>query len=261
MTDYLYKNEHPIALPRLQGLEQIEDPDTIEQLTNIGVGVGGICLEIGAGAGSIAYWLADYVGKEGHVVATDLQPSLLNPAQCEVWRHDIREEELPQDTFDLVHMRHTLIHIPRADHQHVLGKIRHALKPGGSLLVEESDFSTWQVRDDTPEPLRSTYAEGVQAVLSVYAEREMDVLLGQHLAALVERVGFQITRISHRARDVVGGSAEAIFHQQTFRQLAASIRNTHSMATAAVERFAECFEDPRLAYRTRTTVAVSAIRS
>jgi ubiquinone/menaquinone biosynthesis C-methylase UbiE len=261
MTDYLYKNEHAIALTRLQGLEQVEDPDTMALLTNIGVRIGWTCLEIGAGAGSIAYWLADRVGQEGRVVATDVQPRLLDPTRCEVWRHDIRAQELPQATFDLVHMRHTLIHIPRTDHLPILEKIRDALKPGGILLVEESDFSTWQVSEGTPEPLRSTYMEGVQAVLSVYVEREMNVLLGQHIAALAESVGMQITNLTHRAREVVGGSAEARFHQHSFQQLAATIGDTRPRVAATVTHFVECFEDPRLSYCTRTTVAVSAIRT
>jgi ubiquinone/menaquinone biosynthesis C-methylase UbiE len=79
MTDYLYQNEHAVALSRLQALEQIEDAHTLEQLVALGIVVGWTCLEIGAGAGSIAYWLAAQVGNEGRVVATDVQPHLLDP--------------------------------------------------------------------------------------------------------------------------------------------------------------------------------------
>ncbi|HZO89355.1 MAG TPA: class I SAM-dependent methyltransferase [Chthonomonadaceae bacterium] len=261
MTDYLYPNEHVVALARLQALEQIEDACTLEQLITLGVGAGWNCLEIGAGAGSIAYWLADQVGKEGRVVATDVQPHLLDSERCEVWRHDIVEDALPPQTFDLAHMRHVLIHVPQEQHERIFSKVLSTLKPGGVLLVEESDFSTWQVDAGTPEPLRSTCEQGIQDVLWVYAERGMDVRLGQHLGALAKRVGFQVTRMTRRARTVVGGSAEARFHQISFQQLAASLTQTHPPVAAKVARLGECLEDPRLSYRTRTTIAVSAERA
>src|SRR5262245_24735854 len=42
-----------------------------------GVRPGWRCLEVGAGGGSIAAWLADCVGSEGAVVATDLDTTHL----------------------------------------------------------------------------------------------------------------------------------------------------------------------------------------
>jgi ubiquinone/menaquinone biosynthesis C-methylase UbiE len=48
------------------------NPGTIRRMGNIGVTDGWICLEVGAGAGSIARWLARRVGPTGSVVATDL---------------------------------------------------------------------------------------------------------------------------------------------------------------------------------------------
>lgn len=261
MTQYLYPNEDAVALARLQALEQIEDDHTLEQLNAIGIGIGWRCLEIGAGAGSIAYWLAAQVGKEGSVIATDLQPHLLDSSRCEVWRHDIARDALPPQSFDLVHLRHILIHVPQAEHVGILSKIWHSLTPGGVLLIEESDFTTWQVNEGTPEPLRSYAEQGIETILGVYDERGMDVQLGQRLASLAQGVGFQITRTTPRARSVAGASTEARFHQATFQQLVSSLAHRRPEVTATLGRFVECLEDPRLSYTTRTTVAVSTLRA
>ena len=59
-------------LARLRLIEQEIDSITIRHLTTVGVGEGWRCLEVGAGAGSIARWLAERVGPTGAVVAVDI---------------------------------------------------------------------------------------------------------------------------------------------------------------------------------------------
>jgi hypothetical protein len=112
--------------------------------------------------------------------------------------------------------------------------------------------------EGTPEPLWSLGEQGIRAILAVYAERSMDVHLGQHLAPLAREVGFQVTRITRRARSVAGGSAEARFHKLSFKQLASSLTARQPEVAATITRFVECLEDSRLTYTTRTTVSVSA---
>lgn len=55
---------------RLQEQEHEIDQVTIRHLEAIGVSKGWNCLEVGAGAGSIAQWLSSRVGSSGHVVAS-----------------------------------------------------------------------------------------------------------------------------------------------------------------------------------------------
>ena len=78
MTSYIFDNaaERETA-ERFSSLETLHDPDTIRHLLGTGVGQGWRCLEIGGGNGSIARWLADCVGPEGHVLATDIDPRFL----------------------------------------------------------------------------------------------------------------------------------------------------------------------------------------
>ena len=52
--------------------ETICDATTTRALAALGVASGWQCIDVGAGRGSIARWLAERVGPSGHVVAADL---------------------------------------------------------------------------------------------------------------------------------------------------------------------------------------------
>ena len=54
---------------RLRLLGQLMDPMTTGRLERLRVGRGWRCLEVGAGDGSVARWLAGLVGPEGQVAS------------------------------------------------------------------------------------------------------------------------------------------------------------------------------------------------
>ena len=141
MTSYIFDNaaERETA-QRFSSLESLHDPDTILHLLATGVGRGWRCLEIGGGSGSISRWLADCVGPEGHVLATDIDPRFLANSgrpNLEVRRHDVGTDPLPETAFDLIHARLVLIHVPQREAS--LERLVSALKPGGWLVVEDYD--------------------------------------------------------------------------------------------------------------------------
>ncbi len=239
----------------------MEDASTIGLLENIAVAAGWHCLEIGGGGGSIARWLADRVGATGRVVATDTDTSLLQPSIYEVWRHDILHDGLPPSAFDLVHLRHVLIHIDQRQHLAVLRSLIATLGPGGRLLIEESDLLPWQALSTTPEHLRKVFAVGVDTTLTIYRSRNMDPELGANLNVLLTMAGFTLVDSTRRTRRVVGGSSEARFHQVSARQLANSVRASNAREAVLLDDFAGCLEDTRLEYETRATVSLSAIKA
>ncbi|WP_163550480.1 class I SAM-dependent methyltransferase [Candidatus Frankia nodulisporulans] len=135
---------------RLAAMADVCDPTTIRVLDDLGVGPGWHALEVGAGGGSIALWLAGRVGATGHVVATDLD---IDPLQrrlhaqgdrqrhtpdrgpLTVLRHDVTSDPPPeQGPFDLVHARFVLEHLP--ERERVLDRLVSWLRPGGTLVVE-----------------------------------------------------------------------------------------------------------------------------
>ena len=74
---YAYDHAWSMERVRLAGLEVALDPGTREHLIRLGAGPGVRCLEIGAGGGSVAFWLAERVAPGGTVVATDLDTGFL----------------------------------------------------------------------------------------------------------------------------------------------------------------------------------------
>jgi|SRR5215469_4942051 len=137
---YAFDNAWRHAHQRLALLEQCLDPATFRRFQSVGVTTGWTCLEAGAGGGSVAQWLCAEVGPAGRVVATDLDTRFLDQLHepnLEVIRLDLTTGTLPQNTFDLVHTRMVLMHIP--SREDILEKLVAALKPGGWLLVEEQD--------------------------------------------------------------------------------------------------------------------------
>jgi len=139
-TRYLLDNSATEVPGRFAVLSAVFDPGTIRHLEECGVQRGWHCLEVGAGSGTIASWLADRVGPEGRVLATDIDPrhlESLNLPNLEVRRHDIATDRLPEAVFDLVHARLVLMHLP--ERETALARMISALKPGGWLVSEEYD--------------------------------------------------------------------------------------------------------------------------
>jgi SAM-dependent methyltransferase len=58
-----------------------------------------------------------------------------------VLRHDVRTDDFPQGSFDLVHVRAVLMHTP--DRMAVLRRMATWLAPDGWLVAEEADFGMW----------------------------------------------------------------------------------------------------------------------
>lgn len=153
--EYVFNPTWERETERLRTNEAIWDPGTIERFERLGVAPGWSCLEIGAGNGSAAQWLAERacpgfgVSRErlaeravpaGRVVAIDLETGRLDwlaEHGVEVWRHDLRTDELPRGAFDLIHARMLVQHLP--DRKAAVDRMIEALSPGGVLFLEDTD--------------------------------------------------------------------------------------------------------------------------
>lgn len=141
MSTYLFKHSWEQEQQRLELLQLTFDPATLACLEALPVPVGGRCLEVGGGAGSIARWMCRRVGPTGRVLATDLETDFLDrldEENLDVRRHNVVADDLEGEAFDLVHARLVLSHIPERDLG--LKRLAAALRPGGWLVVEEFDM-------------------------------------------------------------------------------------------------------------------------
>ena len=111
---YFASNEKDEAeINRLRSLEEICDTNTIRRLEMMRASESWDCLEVGAGAGSVAQWLSARIGPTGKVVATDINIKFLRQISVpnlEVRQHDITKDDLETGQYDLVHCRCLLMH-------------------------------------------------------------------------------------------------------------------------------------------------------
>lgn len=240
---YPLVNAHEHEAARLGHLQSLSDPITVRWLEDLGVAGGWRCVELGAGAGSIAEWLADRVGPDGTVTAVDRDTSQLGSLAARpnvtVVEADLCGLELPPASVDLVHSRAVLMHLGCPDE--VVRASVSALAPGGVIFFEESDGAPALEVADPPGPYarvmlpiarRWTWAKGV--------------------AASLESLGLTDVRDDVRADPLVGGSPVAAFWKRTLE----SVARLPGMDLGAIAEMSALLDDPgfRLPFAARHRV-------
>ncbi|WP_194916291.1 class I SAM-dependent methyltransferase [Catenulispora rubra] len=170
---------------RLHALETLWDPGSRDILTGLGIRPGWRCLELGAGTGSVARWLAHRC-QRGNVVATEVDLRFLRGDRVpnlEIVVHDVvNGEDFPPESFDLVHTRAVLAHLP--DRDRAVERAARWLAPGGWLVVEEP---TLYPVDSSPHP---DFRRCLNAYAHIMATRQgTDLRWSRHLPSVLDQAG------------------------------------------------------------------------
>jgi SAM-dependent methyltransferase len=231
-------------LERLRRIESIFDPGSRALLEAAGLPIGGRCLEVGAGAGSIAAWLAGRVGTHGEVIAVDLDTSFLRassiPAGVRVIEGDVCHAGLPSEHFDVVHARYVLVH--NAKWQELLDTLIAALKPGGALVLEEPDFTAAKAAaGDDHEDFDRVSA----AVCAMFRSGQKDPAMGIRLPSAVEARGVEVERVVNFAPLSRGRDPVAAMMALSATQLRAKYLATGLVDEAELDGYLRFANDPR----------------
>ncbi len=248
MATYALDNAWTQARARLAALETVYDPGTVRCLNVLGVGEGWRCLEVGAGGGSIASWLAQRVGAAGHVLATDIDIRFvreLDFPNVEIRRHDIATEALPAARFDLVHTRMVLEHLPARDE--ALRRLVAALKPGGWLLVEAIDFVTVVPDPATDADVARLFMNWEDAHLTWLAARGFDPTYGRGIESRLRANGLIAVATEGRAFTWRGGDAGGRIWRLTVEQLRDPMIDAGLATAADLDRLCAALDDPAFA--------------
>jgi trans-aconitate methyltransferase len=235
-SDYAFPHSGADESRRLQLFEERLDPLTHRRLSRLGLGEGARCLEIGGGRGSVTRWLSDLVGPTGKVVATDLQVAFLESLHLEnveVLRHDILVDDFPPATFDLVHTRAVLMHVP-VDLD-LLSRMVSWLNPGGWLVLEEPDFG---LRLSDHDPL---WANHPQAWHKAFPNGSLS--RGRSLLRQVQQLGLTDIGADAEVDIVQAGTAMAEFQRLSLEAIGpAAVRagaKTPEESAALINRLTE----------------------
>ena len=245
-TGYAFDNRAPEADAQMRALEAFLDPITANRLAQPVVAPGATCWEIGAGAGSIARLMARAVGPAGRVVATDIEPSHLEPAgNLVVHQHDVRTGPPVGGPFDVIHARLVLLHLP--ERRRVLGELTRALAPGGWLVVEEFDCTAGLRVLATPtDDAAKLFQRVVESTLEILQDRGADLAWAQDVHTEMVLAGLtDVDTITH-SQSWPGGSSGASLHETNSRQLEPRLLAT-GLSRGQLQWFRELARDPGFA--------------
>lgn len=260
--EYVFRRvDNQPELERLRMIERVFDPASRRRLSATGLQAGWRCLEVGPGAGSILTWMGGLVGPTGRVVAVDLDPKFLGGTvqpNMTVMQGDVRSIELPDRSFDLVHARYVLIHIP--DYETALNRMLGCLKPGGWLVLEEPDFSASRGIEGNAEQLAAV-GKVNQAIKVMYDRLGMDYALGQKLQALLQARGLQSVTKEKDGSPSPGGSDMATVMKMSAMQLREKYLATGVVTSEDLDRYCRFAENPESSAVYYATIAVSGRKS
>ena len=217
-NDYVFQDANmQREWQRLRRIEDVFDPGSQRRLLAAGMHTGARCLEVGPGAGSIARWMSGQAGPSGHVTVVEINPQFLTDRNgFEVIQGDIREVTLPAQSYDVIHARYVLLHIP--DHRKALANMLHALKPGGRVVLEEPDFTTARAVNGTEHEMAAVHRVN-QAIEVMYRAKRIDPAFGASLPTLAVEYGLTDIHVDVDLPLVPGGAGVADVMAQSAEQL------------------------------------------
>lgn len=211
--DHYFARDNPVAdeRARLDRITALYDPASRQRIAALPVVFEGArVLEVAGGTGSIAAWLADLTGNT--VIVTDLDTRHLEARgdnRLQIRHHDILAGPPEPSAFDLVHARLLISHLV-GDEDLAIGNMVEALRPGGWLVLEDTDYTIGpSLSPDHPggpatERLKNDAAD------DILADGLLDSRAGRHLPAYLARAG--LVDVGHDGRAAIqrGGDGWAL---------------------------------------------------
>jgi SAM-dependent methyltransferase len=231
--DYLLDNRQSEAGQRFDALGTLFNPSTFRHMRSIGMSLGWSVWDVGAGGVSVPAWIAEQT--RGYVLATDIDTTWLQTKDADfvVKRHDIGVEPAPADSFDLVHARLVLVHVPQRSK--ALATMIDALKPGGWLLLEEADPGLQPLACPDDHSAAEELANKLKlASRALMAERGADLAFGRKLPRLLRDAG--LVDVQSDAYFPIGGPVVDRLERATVEQIRERLITTELATEDEIEK-------------------------
>ena len=182
-------DEHELA--RLEHQARMLAPATRTILGLAGIAPGMRVLDLGTGAGDVAFEVAELVGPEGSVVGIDQSVKALRYAAFRAEQReatnvsfihdDLRTVQIADD-FDAVVGRLILLYTP--DPAEVLHRYAALVRPGGVVAVMEYDITAIGTLPPT-----DLGARAMHWIIEAFSRSGLDVILGPRLGPIMRNAG------------------------------------------------------------------------
>ncbi|GAB3550735.1 SAM-dependent methyltransferase [Actinopolyspora lacussalsi] len=258
---YVFASDDRLTAAHLGALDRAFDHISVRRLLDCGVREGWRCLDVGAGSGSLAVWLAGRVGRRGEVVATDVDLRGLRHVSARnlrVVEHDLTVDRLAEGGYDLVHGRLLLILLE--GRRELLRHLAGALKPGGVLLLEDFDVEGAGAVCAPTEVDAEVFDRVLWSYLDAMSAVGVDIHWGRHLYGELCRT--ELRRIDSTATAEVwrGGSPGCELIRANFTQLRNRVLADERVDLADWRHAMRLLTDRRFAMRGFLLVGNSGIR-
>ena len=239
MSRYVLDHHLQGEKKRLALMSQLLDPMHRRHIESLEIRGDAQVLEVGCGNGSMSVWMAEHVVPDGHVVAVDLDLSLVDDVddpRVEFRQGDIVAAPVASGRFDLVTARAVLHHV--TDARAAIANLVASLRPGGAILLIEPDFLPVSVAE--PADIRNFW----NGWLAWSRERGIDYFIGRTLALRLAARGFK--EITGAAETAVynGGSPWASYWSQTITELRGDLVQFGELTEALIDTFLAACADP-----------------
>lgn len=180
------KDEERLAL-----LNELFGETSRHFLLKAGLRSGQRVLEIGCGTGNMTGWIADQVGKQGHVTAVDISQEQIDIAKENNKSHDniafiVKSlfELSDLSPFDLIYSRFVIMH--QTQSVDALQSLMSLLKPGGAIVCEEGTNSV-----SACCPHSDVFQRYRDLLLVLYKMKNIDYNIGEKMHLYFHQLGLK----------------------------------------------------------------------
>lgn len=218
---------------------RVYDPGTQRFISELPFRSDWRILDLGAGAGSMSYWLAERAA-DGSVVALDIDTSRLDgsrAANLSVVQQDVKTAEFDAQTFDLILARGVFSQLDRP--REALRRAAGWLAPGGWMLVEDFYFlPSEHAATPAGRALIGAYLEGWRA-------SGADMFWGRRLPVTLAEAGLGSVNVRATPMGPGQNAADNVLMRMRMRQQAPALIENGLVSAEDLKTFVDSLDDPR----------------